>query len=142
MSEKRSRTGSWTPCSSRSFASSYRSSSRSGCSASGRTTTRPRVLAIRASAPDLDRARLRAEAGPVRWTGHALAFELALELRDTGVEIRRALHRPALPRCPGADLAPARARGEVRGRVDIGHRRDAPLDSHLAFERRPVKAHR
>src|SRR5437016_9904401 len=65
------------------------------------------VQAIRASAPELDRARLKAEAGPVRWTGHALAFELALELRDTGVEIRRALHRPALPRCPSADLAAA-----------------------------------
>src|SRR6185503_12537388 len=51
MSEKRRSTGIATPCSSRSIAMSWRSSSRSGCSLLGRTTTWPASLMSKKPAP-------------------------------------------------------------------------------------------
>jgi hydroxyacylglutathione hydrolase len=100
------------------------------------------VQAIRPAAPKLDRARLQSESRPVRRPRNVLAVELALELGDPRVEVRRALHGTTLPRCPRADLAPPRARREVRVGFLVAHGSDASLDPNLALQRRPVKIHR
>src|SRR5690606_23214350 len=70
------------------------------------------------------------------------AFVLARERFVARFQLIAARERLALPRRPGADLAPPRARGEVR--VGVVGRRDAhrPLDPHLLVQPGPVAAQR
>src|SRR3954447_17002314 len=71
------------------------------------------VQPARPSLPELDRVRLHRVAAPERGPRHVAALEAALLLGDRLVELLAARDRAALVRRPGADLAAARALGEV-----------------------------
>ena len=102
----------------------------------------PLVQTARHAAPELDAMRNQPKAGPVRRTRDVLALEARLDVAHARLEITRSLDRPALLRRPRADLAPARAAGEVRIRLLARDRPRTPFDAHLPLERLPVKAHR
>src|SRR6185312_16103278 len=72
------------------------------------------VQAELGAVPELDRVRLDQVAAPVRRARHVAAFELALVARHALVEALAAGQVLRLQRGPGADLAAARPRAQVR----------------------------
>src|SRR5690606_31026644 len=92
--------------------------------------------------PELDAIGDEPEPGPEVRAGDRLVREPLLDLRDTGEKVLVRRKRPALLGSPGADLAPARPRGEVGVRLLRRNRLNRPLDAYLHLERLPMEAKR
>ena len=72
-----------------------------------------------------------AEAGPARRARHVAAFELALDLGQALLEGLARVQRLRLQRRPRAELAAARARGEIGVGLGVVDDLDRALDPHL-----------
>src|SRR5262249_37182396 len=79
---------------------------------------------------------------PARRARHRLAAPLALELRETRIQLRTRFERAALLRGVRAELGVAGPRREVGIRLRVRNPLDAPLHPHLPTERRPVEEER
>jgi len=89
--------------------------------------------------PELYQARLQAITRPVRRARH-LADEIpGGELRDALFQRKTALQRARLIRRPGAELAAAWARGEIRIGLFVAGLADVAFQAHLALQRFPVE---
>src|SRR6185503_12096142 len=98
---------------------------------------KPIMQAVGAALPELDLERDDAIAAPV-WGAGDLALAVGVfDLSEAAVEIAAAGDDGALARGPGADLAAARAGGEVGVRFLLGRLHYRTLDAHLAFEGGP-----
>src|SRR5690606_9261652 len=98
------------------------------------------VEAVGAALPELDAVGDEAEAGPVGRARDGLALELLLELAQALHQLLAAREGLALARGPGAELASARAGGEVGVGLLVGDELDRALHAHLLLQPAPVKA--
>src|SRR5690606_3028236 len=100
--------------------------------------------AVLRAVPELDRARDDAEPAPARRARHLAAFVLGLELRQPRLEGIPRVQRLRLPRRPRAQLAAARAAGEVGVGLGVIDDLDVALDPHLhaVAHTRPVEQQR
>src|SRR5690606_7459649 len=89
------------------------------------------VQAELAGVPEFDPARAHAETGPARRPRYVAALELALGLGNARVEGLSRVQRLRLQRGPGADLAAARAAGEIGVGLLVRDHVHAALDPHL-----------
>jgi hypothetical protein len=96
----------------------------------------------RAAVPELDHGWDDPVAAPERRTSDRFAFEPGFDLAIPHLQRVAAVERCALLRCPCADLALSRTAGEVGIGLLPGDALDAPLDTNLLFERRPVLTER
>src|SRR5690606_22435368 len=85
-----------------------------GPAAVGAARVEPALVQTEAGAvPELERLRRHADAAPARRTRHRLVAEARLDLGQARLELFARGQRLRLPRGPGAELAHARAAGEV-----------------------------
>src|SRR5262245_14612397 len=92
-----------------------------------------------ARAPELDTVGSEAEAAPVGRKCHGSALESRLHLVKMPHQLLAGAQRRTLLRGPGAELALARTRREIRLRFLACDRDRGSFDAHLGVERRPVK---
>ena len=97
------------------------------------------MQAVVARLPELDGGRSHPETAPERRQRHLVFVQLAFHLLHLGVQQGTRGDDLALRRGPGADLAAARARGEIACRLGKGHPLRLAGDLHLPAQRKPRK---
>src|SRR5271157_3866713 len=92
--------------------------------------------------PELEVIRRQLPAGPEYRPGHRLAGESRLHFFEPQLERLARGQRAGLLRGPGADLAHARAGGEICIGLLVAHLRYGALDAHLPGQALPVEQQR
>src|SRR5262245_13591543 len=93
----------------------------------------------RAVLPELDRERLQAVAGPIRWSWNRSNGELGCHECDRFLEGMAALERRRLFAGPGADLSETRPGSEIGVGLRVRHPLDGAAQPHLPVGGLPVK---